>query len=211
MQQYVAVPLISQPGSPLEKQIIPSLFTQGRYLNQVFCDFLTKTTTMTTNLKRRNQQTKIPTSNSRSAIERVNLMGCPQICWCDPITNSDLSRELGWVLQMCINILFDLIRWSAFSNRKPSLMAYHIQHTCAAIPRMIENKVELLGKLLACESIQEKSRPCAIIATLRLNLEPSWVTHAHAHLLLAFIEASKAKSKSMWHLNLVLNSIAELQ
>lgn len=76
-------------------------------------------------------------------------------------------------------------------------MAYHIQHTCAAIPRMIENKVELLGKLLACESIQEKSRPCAIIATLRLNLEPSWVTHAHAHLLLAFIEASKAKSKSM--------------
>ena len=75
-----AVPPISQPGSPLEKQIIPSLFTQGRYLNQVFCDFLTKTTTMTTNLKRRNQQTKIPTSNSRSAIERVNLMECPQIC-----------------------------------------------------------------------------------------------------------------------------------
>ena len=74
-------------------------------------------------------------------------------------------------------------------------MAYHTQHTCAAIPRMIENRVELLGKLLACESIQEKSRPCAIIATLRLNLEPSWVTHAH--LLLAFIEASKAKSKSM--------------
>ena len=31
--------------------------------------------------------------------------------------------------------------------------------------------------------------------SLRLNLEPSWVTHAH--LLLAFIEASKAKSKSM--------------
>ena len=96
-----------------------SLFTQGRFLRQVFRYFLTKTTT-TTNLKKRHQQTKILTSNSRSAIERVNLMGCPQICWCDPITNSDLSRELGWVLQMCINILFDLIWWSAFSNRKPS-------------------------------------------------------------------------------------------
>ena len=76
-----AVPPISQPGSPMKKkQIIPSLFTQGRFLNQVFRDFLTKTTTTTTNLKRRNQQTKIPTSNSRPAIEKVNLMGCPQIC-----------------------------------------------------------------------------------------------------------------------------------